>query len=128
MLCFALIFVSQINVINTFYSVFHHRLTWRLASPWSPCQKAYGILQLDLGLFRKISFVADPRLRYLPVMFSKIIFTDEPHFCDFPSIKEISTCKMPLVGYKQTTVRSHYLNVTTNSIVSFSYLLATTFF
>ena len=127
---FSLNIFSQINVVNTIYSlnVFHRRLTWKLASPWSPRQKAYGIPRLDVGLFKKISFVADTRLWYSHVLFSKIIFTEEPYFCDFPSIKETYRSKMLLLGYKQTSLQLHYLNVTTTSIVSFSQLLATTFF
>lgn len=39
------------------------------------------------------------------ILFSKIILTEQHHFCDFWGINEIAGSKKLMVGYKQATLR-----------------------
>lgn len=52
-------------------------------------------------------------LLYLQFLSGKIIFADEDNFCDFGSGSLIPRSKKLMLGYKQITLWSHDLNVTT---------------
>lgn len=62
-----------------------------------------GILLIGFGIIAESKLCGNTSLWYLHILFNKIIFTDETHFCDFWSLNYITTGKKLMLGYKQVS-------------------------